>query len=59
MSCSPEELRRKSDDFLAKWQVCKTQTGLDGFVEFAVTVSSFTGFLEAGGLSGLHQRCPG
>lgn len=55
MSCSPEELRRKSDDFLAKWQACKTQSGLDGFVEFAVTVSSFTGFLEASGLSGLHQ----
>lgn len=55
MSCSSEELRRKSDDFLAKWQACKTQTGLDGFVEFAVTASSFTGFLEAKGLSGLHQ----
>ena len=55
MSCSPEELRRKSDDFLAKWQACKTLHGFDGFVEFAVTVSSFTGFLEAMGLSGLHQ----
>lgn len=55
MSWSPAELQRKSDEFLTKWQACKAQPGFDGFVEFAVTVSSFTGFLDAKGLSGLHQ----
>ncbi len=55
MSCSPAELQRKSDEFLAKWHAAKTQPGFDGYVEFAVTVSSFTGFLESKALSGLHQ----
>lgn len=55
MSCSATELQRKSEEFLAKWQACKAQPGFDGFVEFAVTVSSFTGYLESKGLSGLHQ----
>ena len=55
MSCSPAELQRKSDEFLAKWHAAKTQPGFDGYVEFAVTVSSFTGFLESKALSGLLQ----
>jgi len=55
MSCSPAELKRKSDEFLSKWQACKSHPGLDGFVEFAVAVSSFTEFLDAKGLPGLHQ----
>jgi diguanylate cyclase (GGDEF)-like protein len=55
MSCSPEELKRKSDEFLAKWHSCTRLPSLDEFVEFAVTASSFTGFLDARGLSGLHQ----
>jgi diguanylate cyclase (GGDEF)-like protein len=55
MSCSPAELKKKSDEFLGKWQACKTHPGMDGFVEFAVAVSSFTEFLGSKGLSGLHQ----
>ena len=55
MSCSPAELKRKSDEFLSKWHACKSHPGLDGFVEFAVAVSSFTEFLDAKGLPGLHQ----
>ena len=54
-SCSPEELQKKSQELLAKWQACQAQPGFDGLVEFAVTVSSLTEFLEARGLSGLHQ----
>ena len=55
MSCSPIELSRKADEFLSKWQLCKDNPGIDGFVEFAVAVSSFTEFLDARGLPGLHQ----
>ncbi len=55
MSCSPSELQKKSDEFLSKWQACKDHPGIDGFVEFAVAVSSFTEFLDAKGLPGLHQ----
>ena len=55
MSCSPAELKKKSDEFLSKWQACKDHPGIDGFVEFAVAVSSFTEFLDAKGLPGLHQ----
>ena len=55
MSCSPVELKKKSDEFLSKWQSCKDHPGIDGFVEFAVAVSSFTEFLDAKGLPGLCQ----
>jgi diguanylate cyclase (GGDEF)-like protein len=55
MSCSPAELKRKSDEFFGKWHACEAHPGIDGFVEFAVAVSSFTEFLEAKGLAGLHQ----
>lgn len=55
MSCSPAELKKKSDEFLSKWKACKDHPGIDGFVEFAVAVSSFTEFLDAKGLPGLHQ----
>ena len=36
MSCSPEELQKKSDDFLAKWASFAGNPGFDDFVEFAV-----------------------
>jgi diguanylate cyclase (GGDEF)-like protein len=55
MSCSPAELKRKSDEFFDKWNACKAHAGIDGFVEFAVAVSSFTEFLDAKGLPGLNQ----
>lgn len=55
MSCSPEELKKKSEDFLAKWTAFAGHPVFDGFVEFAVAASSITEFLAARGLSGLHQ----
>lgn len=55
MSCSPEELKKKSDDFRVKWDLFACKPDFDGFVEFAVAVSSITEFLDAKGLSGLHQ----
>ncbi|APW42132.1 GGDEF domain-containing response regulator [Rhodoferax saidenbachensis] len=55
MSCTPEDLQKRCQELAAKWQTCTRQTGLDSFVEFAVSVSSFTEFLEGHGLSGLHQ----
>ncbi len=56
MSCSPDELKKKSEDFLAKWQTFAEHPVFDGFVEFAVAASSITEFLAARGLSGLHQN---
>ena len=55
MSCSPEELKRKSDDFLVKWKSFAGNPNFDDFVEFAVAASSLTEFLNTRGLSGLHQ----
>lgn len=61
MSCSPAELKKKSDEFLGKWQACKTHPGMDGFVEFAVAVSRFTEFLGSKGLSRIapDRACTG
>ncbi|MDD2924925.1 diguanylate cyclase [Rhodoferax sp.] len=56
MPCSPAELQKKSDEFLSRWQSCKDHPGVDAFVEFAVAASSFTEFLDARGLPGLHQN---
>ena len=55
MSCSPEELKRKSDDFSVKWKSFAGNPSFDDFVEFAVAASSLTEFLHTRGLSGLHQ----
>jgi len=55
MSCTPEDLNKRCQELAAKWQACTLQGGLDSFVEFAVSVSSLTEFLESHGLSGLHQ----
>eukprot|EP01041_Mallomonas_annulata_P027584 gene27584-49219_t len=55
MSCTPEDLNKRCQELAAKWQACMRQAGLDSFVEFAVSVSSLTEFLESHGLSGLHQ----
>ena len=55
MACTPEELIKRCQELAVKWQACTQQAGLDGFVEFAVSVSSLTEFLESHGLSGLHQ----
>jgi diguanylate cyclase (GGDEF)-like protein len=56
MAVSSDELRRKCQELDAKWRASLRQAGLDGFVEFAVSVSSLTEFLEHHALSGLHQK---
>ena len=55
MSCSPDELKKRSDALGAKWQAFLGSHATDLLLEFAVSVSSFTEFLHGKGLSGLHQ----
>lgn len=55
MSCPPAELRKKSDELQLKWNAYSTTSSMESFVEFAVCLSSFAEFLNAKGLSGLHQ----
>jgi diguanylate cyclase (GGDEF)-like protein len=55
MSCSPEELKKRSDAVASKWQSFQDLPATDHLLEFAVSVSSFTEFLHGKGLSGLHQ----
>ena len=51
----PAELKKKSDEFYVKWRAYVGASGFDEFVEFAVSLSSFSAFLHGKGLSGLHQ----
>ncbi|MEQ1660983.1 MAG: response regulator, partial [Hylemonella sp.] len=55
MSCSPEELLKRSTALAAGWQAFLTAPGTDPLLEFAVSLSSFTEFLHGKGLSGLNQ----
>ncbi|MBT9505683.1 diguanylate cyclase [Rhodoferax sp.] len=55
MSCPPAELRKKSAELQLKWNSYSASPGIESFVEFAVCLSSFSEFLNAKGLSGLHQ----
>ncbi len=55
MSCSPEELLKRSSALAAGWQAFLAVPGTDPLLEFAVSLSSFTEFLHGKGLSGLHQ----
>ncbi|MBK6294544.1 MAG: diguanylate cyclase [Rhodoferax sp.] len=55
MSCAPIELKKKSEEFYVKWRTYVGACGFDEFVEFAVSLSSFSAFLHSKGLSGLHQ----
>ena len=55
MSSPPVELKRKGDEFYVKWRAYVDACGFDEFVEFAVSLSSFSAFLQSKGLSGLHQ----
>jgi diguanylate cyclase (GGDEF)-like protein len=55
MSCPPAELQKKIDELRQKWQACNASPGFDLFVEFAVSLSCFSDFLQARGLSGLNQ----
>ncbi len=55
MSCSPEELLKRSTALAAGWQAFLSAPGTDRLLEFAVSLSSFTEFLHGKGLSGLNQ----
>ncbi|MCZ8292750.1 MAG: diguanylate cyclase [Hylemonella sp.] len=55
MSCSPEELLKRSTALAAGWQAFLAAPGTDPLLEFAVSLSSFTEFLHGKGLSGLNQ----
>ncbi|MDP3700430.1 MAG: diguanylate cyclase [Hylemonella sp.] len=55
MTCSAEELQKRSDGLAASWQACLAAPGTDLLLEFAVSLSSFTEFLHGKGLSGLNQ----
>lgn len=55
MSCSPDELKKRSDAVAARWQTFLGAPGTDPLLEFAVSISSFTEFLHGKGLAGLHQ----
>jgi diguanylate cyclase (GGDEF)-like protein len=59
MSCSPEDLRRRSDALAASWRSLLAAPATDPLLEFAVAISSFTEFLHGKGLSGLHQIARG
>ncbi len=55
MSSPQVELKKKSDEFYVKWRAYVGASSFDEFVEFAVSLSSFSAFLHGKGLSGLHQ----
>ena len=55
MSCSPEELLKRSTALASSWQAFLAAPGTDPLLEFAVSLSSFTEFLHGKGLSGLNQ----
>jgi diguanylate cyclase (GGDEF)-like protein len=55
MPCSPEELQKRTDALGTSWRSFAAAPGTDLLLEFAVSVSSFTEFLNGQGLSGLHQ----
>ena len=53
MSCSPVELAQKNQSVLVTWQRYRKESSFDNFVEFAVSLNSFTEFLIARGPNGL------
>jgi diguanylate cyclase (GGDEF)-like protein len=57
MSCSPTELQKKSEEFCSRWQGYVEAPCFEQFIEFAVSASSFTAFLDSKRFSGLHKLC--
>ena len=53
MSCSPVELAQKNQSVLLTWQRYRKESLFDNFVEFAISLNSFTEFLIAKGPNGL------
>ena len=54
MACTPAELKKKSDELYLQWERYGLSPSFELFVEFAVSLSSFSEFLQGKGLSGLH-----
>jgi len=55
MACSPAEVKKKCNGLLFKWEAYATSPSFESFVEFAVSLSSFSEFLQGKSLSGLHR----
>ena len=55
MACSPAEVKKKCAELLSKWEAYVTSPNFESFVEFAVSLSSFSEFLQGKSLSGLHR----
>ena len=53
MSCSPVELAEKNQSVLVTWQRYRKDSTFENFVEFAISLNSFTEFLIAKGPNGL------
>lgn len=50
-----DELRQRHAAVQTAWQRAQATPGLDALLEFAVAISSFTDYLHAQGLAGLHH----
>jgi diguanylate cyclase (GGDEF)-like protein len=59
MACSPAEVKKKCTGLLSKWEVYAASPSFESFVEFAVSLSSFSEFLLGKNLSGLHRLSHG
>lgn len=55
MSCVPSELERRGGELQQQWQLCIQDTDFERLVEFVVSLSTFSDFLERQGWSGLLQ----
>lgn len=55
MACPPAEVKKKCTELLTKWDAYTASPSFESFVEFAVSVSSFSEFLQGKNLSGLHR----
>lgn len=53
MPCSPVELAEKNQSVLVTWQRYRKDSTFENFVEFAISLNSFTEFLIAKGPNGL------
>lgn len=56
MSCSPAELQHKISALTATWQAYTDDPSFEFFVEFVLSLNSFSEFLISRGLSGLHKQ---
>lgn len=59
MAFSPVEAKKKCTELLCKWEAYLKLPSFESFVEFAVSLSSFSEFLQGKSLSGLHRLSHG